>query len=124
MRKQFIVLAMLAAANLACAGNNTLVPFVFFNYTADPGNVFLGAVLGPAIGTDGNSVNWSTDLSAIQEVGLQVSPTDLEICNMTNGVLTLDPSLYTGDTISIIFGQPAFPTGIECGCFGSACSLA
>lgn len=124
MMRKFIMVAALAACNLANAGGNTLVPFTFFNYTADTGNVFVGSALGPAIGTDGNSVNWSTDLNGIQQVGLQVSPTDLEVCNVTNGVLTLDSSLYTGDTISIIFGQPAFPTGIECGCFGSACSVA
>jgi hypothetical protein len=123
MRK-FLILAALAACNLAYAGSNTLVPFTFFNYTANPGNVFVGAAVGPAIGTDGNSATWSTDLTGIQEVGLEVSPTDVEVCNVTNGVLTLDSSLYTGDTISIIFGQPSFPTGIECGCFGSACSLA
>ncbi len=123
MRK-LLILLVLAVNNFANAGNNVLVPFTFFNYTANPGNVFVGSTLGPVISTDGNSVNFSTDLSGIQQVGLQVSPTDVEVCNMTNGVLTLDASLYTGDTISIILGQPAFPSGIECGCFGSACSLA
>jgi hypothetical protein len=124
MRKLFVTLTMLAATNLAFAAPNTLVPFTFFNYTADPGNIFVGSVVGPAIGIDGNSASFSTDLSGIEVVGLQVSPTNVEVCNVTNGVLTLDSSLYKGDTISIILGQPAFPTGIECGCFGSACSLA
>jgi hypothetical protein len=124
MRKQLIGLAIFAVTNLAFA-SGIAIPITFFNYTSEPGNVFIGTapeVIGPPIGLNGDSVQWTPIVSGKQIVGLQTS--SQEICFIVGGQLALNTALYTGDTISIVYGQQQFPTGITCGCLGSACDIA
>jgi hypothetical protein len=124
MLRLLLVLLILVTVNSARAA--TLIPIIFYNYTSDPGNVFIGVdpqMTGPAISTDGNSVQWSPVVTGIQQVGLQIGADNAELCYLANGALVLNEALYTGDIISIIYGQPQFPSGLACGCYGSACSM-
>jgi hypothetical protein len=124
--KKFIKSTMLAVACLVFAGHVNSASLIFSNYTNTAGTVFLGAspaVLGPHIGINGASVNWSPVLNGMQPVGLQVGSTSYT-CHLNGGRLVLNSALYKGDTITISYGQLQFPSGIACGCIGSACSMA
>ncbi len=99
---------------------------LFYNYT-DPGIVFVGSapeIMGPAIGTNGASAPWVVPIHGKQIVGLQVGNLNGNVCYVNGGVLVLNSKTYRGDTITIIFGQNQNPTGIACGCYGSACDVA
>ncbi|MES2218620.1 MAG: hypothetical protein V4501_09450 [Pseudomonadota bacterium] len=123
MRKLLVGLVLFAAAQLAFAGIS--IPITFYNYTSEGGAVFLGTapeVTGPVIGLNGDSVQWTPVVNGKQIVGLQTS--SQQICFLTGGQLALNAALYTGDTISVVYGQQQFPTGITCGCLGSACDIA
>ena len=123
MRNFILTLILFAASNLCFA--DPLVTFTFYNFTSEAGTVFLGdapPVMGPAVQTDGNSVQWTTTLSGNQVVGLVTASGGTQICYVNTGTLILSQALYTGDMISVLFGQPQFPTGISCGCYGSVCS--
>jgi hypothetical protein len=116
---------MLAVASLIFAGNVSSAALIISNYTNLAGTVFLGAspaVLGPSIGINGASVHWSPALNGTQPVGLQVGGASYT-CHLNGGRLVLNSLLYKGDTITISYGQLQLPSGIACGCIGSACSI-
>jgi hypothetical protein len=99
----------------------------YSNYTSQAGAVFVGTspeVTGPLIGLNGATVQWSPTISGIELVGLQVGQSAPQPCFLTGGQLVLNEALYTGDTVSVVYGQSEFPAGISCGCLGSACSIA
>jgi hypothetical protein len=98
--------------------NADAVSLILFNYTNQPGSVFLGNTGGPFIDTSGNPIGWAPGLIGTQTVALGSSG---NICYLTSGPLILNAAAYKGDTISIIFGQQQIPNGIACSCNGSAC---
>ncbi len=122
MRQHFIGFALLIASSVAIA--NTL-PLLLFNYTGTPGNAFLGntpLVIGPTIDANGSNAEWSPTVNGNQPIGLLVGST-ANLCYNSTSILTLNSALYAGDIISIFYGQPQSPSGIACGCYGSACAV-
>jgi hypothetical protein len=120
--KKIIQLAMFVVASLVFAGNASSASLVISNYTNLTGTVFLGSSSGPAIGMNGATVNWSPALNGTQPIGLQAGSTSYT-CYLNGGRLVLSSALYKGDTITISYGQLQFPSGIACGCIGSACAV-
>jgi hypothetical protein len=123
--KKLLGLVLLVTSQLAIA--SVVIPITFYNYTSEAGAVFVGTtpeVIGPLIGLNGDTVQWSPVISGIQLVGLQVGQDAPQPCFLTTGQLVLNEALYTGDTVSVVYGQSQFPSGITCGCLGSACSVA
>jgi hypothetical protein len=121
VHKKFIKLAILVMASLVFAGNVSSASLIISNYTNTAGTVFLGAAMGPAIGINGATVNWSPALNGVQPIGLQVGSTTYT-CYVNGGRLVLNSALYQGDIVTILYGQLQLPTGIACGCIGSACA--
>jgi hypothetical protein len=119
--QKLIGLTLLAFCKLTFAG--VVIPITFYNYFSNGGTVFIGTtpqLFGPVIGLDGNSVQMSAVVNGVQLVGLQVGNTP-EICWLTTGQLALNAALYQpGETVSVVYGQPQNPSGITCGCTGSA----
>ena len=116
------IMIFICMSTAASAANVTIT---FYNFTGDSGLVYLGSapqVLGPSIATDGNSAVWTTVLSGSQSVGLQIGDVTAA-CFTSLGPLVLNEALYTGDPISVLYGQPQLPNGIACGCYGSACGV-
>jgi hypothetical protein len=128
MQKQkTLKLLLISFCNLFFATNaHAIVLLVnLYNYTSSPGIAFIGnnpEVTGPVVNNDGNPVAWFPVLNGAQPIGLQVG-NDIEYCFLSQGPLVLNAALYTGDTVSIVYGQPHSPSGITCGCLGSACAL-
>jgi len=127
VHKKLVALAMFVAANLAFAGNNTVMFLSISNFTNNPGTIFLGTsapgVNGPPIGINGDTVQWSPSMKGSQGIGLVVGTVNIQLCFVNGGLLILNPAIYKGDAITIIMGQQQFPAGIACGCFGSACAV-
>jgi hypothetical protein len=127
MRKFFLVVLMISNVNLVYAANLVVMQISVSNFTNNPGFVFLGTqktqVIGPAIGINGDTVMWTPAVKNNQGFGLIVGSNNFQPCFVNGGFLELSPSLYRGDAITIILGQEQFPTGIACGCFGSACTV-
>jgi hypothetical protein len=122
---KLLCLALLIFSNPVFA--SVVIPITFYNYTSEAGAVFVGTspeVTGPLIGLNGATVQWSPTINGIQLVGLQVGQSAPQPCFLTGGQLVLNEALYTGDTVSVVYGQSEFPSGISCGCLGSACSIA
>lgn len=120
MRRFVITLLLLGYHPLLSANQMTLL---IYNYTGNNGNVVIGnnaALIGPEVDANGGSVSWTPTITGQQPIGLQTG-SSVSLCYNGTSPLQLNSSTYQGDIISIFFGQPQDPTGIACGCFGSAC---
>lgn len=109
-------------ASLASFSYAVQIPLLLYNYTGLTGNVFIGTspqLLGPSIGSGGSNISWTPNVNGKQAIGLQ-SGSSAYLCYNDTSVISLSASQYVGDVISIFYGQPA-PSGIACGCYGSAC---
>jgi hypothetical protein len=125
MRK--ILYLMLLIPHFAYASSFVAMNISVSNFTNNPGVVFLGTqksiVTGPKIGINGATIAWSPNVKTSQGFGLVIGTTNIQPCFVNGGFLVLNPALYKGDAITIILGQDQSPTGITCGCFGSACAV-
>jgi hypothetical protein len=123
VRRLLFILSFLTITHFAFADTHVVMPITFYNYV-QPGIVSVGnpSVFGPSIDTNGGVAQWSIQVNGKQPVGLLIG-TVFEPCYTTGGLVMLNQAIYKHDTISIIYGQPQIPTGITCGCYGSACDV-
>lgn len=80
-------------------------------------------ILGPTIERNGGTVDVTDQAdSAMQSAALIYSNGDGQFCLAPGGNLALNPSLYTGDLITITMTQDA-QGKLNCSCTGSACDV-
>lgn len=119
MRKLLLLFAIFSATQVFAASGP--ITITFQNFTT-PGNVFLGIAEGPSVNSDGNTVQFTTTLNGIQTIGLGFSG---NLCYSGTTAVVLNAALWKGDPISIIYIQPQqIPVGVNCACYGTACSSA